>query len=364
MYDKDEIKNQLDIDDIFQLVTEFGGEPEYSDFGFISRTICHNPAHEGSRKLYYYENSGLFQCWTGCGGFDIFELIQKVASIQWHRECDLNEAIRYVAYKFGLDAGFEVDEEVLNEEDWKILEKYNRIQNLEKKDYHVTLKPYDPIILSRFNYNVKLTPWLNEGISQEALNVAKIGFYPGGDQITIPHYDIDGRFIGLRGRSLCKEECELYGKYRPIHLNNQWYSHPLGMNLYNLNLSKNAIKTFKKAIVFEGEKSVLKYKTYFGLNNDISVACCGSNLSSHQVQLLLDCGVEEIVIAFDRQFKVLGDDEFKHLKLNLLKARSKFKNYATISFMFDKTGLLGYKDSPIDDGKDIFLKLFKERIII
>ena len=32
--------------------------------------------------------------------------------------------------------------------------------------------------------------------------------------------------------------------------------------------------------------------------------------------------------------------------------------------MFDKTGLLGYKDSPIDDGKDIFLKLFKERIII
>lgn len=112
------------------------------------------------------------------------------------------------------------------------------------------------------------------------------------------------------------------------------------------------------------EKSVLKYKTYFGLNNDISVACCGSNLSSHQVQLLLDCGVEEIIIAFDRQFKELGDDEFKHLKLNLLKARSKFKNYATISFMFDKTGLLGYKDSPIDDGKDIFLKLFKERIII
>ena len=128
MYDKDEIKNQLDIDDIFQLVTEFGGEPEYSNFGFISRTICHNPAHEGSRKLYYYENSGLFQCWTGCGGFDIFELIQKVASIQWHKECDLNEAIRYVAYKFGLSAGFEVDEEVLNEEDWKILEKYNRIQ--------------------------------------------------------------------------------------------------------------------------------------------------------------------------------------------------------------------------------------------
>ena len=112
------------------------------------------------------------------------------------------------------------------------------------------------------------------------------------------------------------------------------------------------------------EKSVLKYKTYFGLNNDISVACCGSNLSSHQVQLLLDCGAEEIIIAFDRQFKTLGDDEFKHLKMNLLKARNKFKNYAIISFMFDKKELLGYKSSPIDHGADTFLKLFKERIII
>ena len=168
----------------------------------------------------------------------------------------------------------------------------------------------------------------------------------------------------MRGRSLCKDECELYGKYRPIHLNNQWYSHPLGMNLYNLNLSKNAIKIFKKAIVFEGEKSVLKYKTYFGLNNDISVACCGSNLSSHQVQLLLDCGVEEIIIAFDRQFKELGDDEFKHLKINLLKTRTKYKNFVTISFIFDKNMVTQYKNSPIDEGKEKFLQLFKERILI
>lgn len=48
------------------------------------------------------------------------------------------------------------------------------------------------------------------------------------------------------------------------------------------------------------EKSCLKYQTYFGFENDISVACCGSNLSSYQVSLLLDAGAQEIIIAFDR----------------------------------------------------------------
>ena len=78
------------------------------------------------------------------------------------------------------------------------------------------------------------------------------------------------------------------------------YNHPLGMNLYNLNNSKDAIKIIKKAIVFEGEKSTLLYKSYFGLDNDISVACCGSSLSAYQIQLLVEHGAEEIIVAFDR----------------------------------------------------------------
>ena len=45
-----------------------------------------------------------------------------------------------------------------------------------------------------------------------------------------------------------------YGKYRPIKINEVLYSHPLGMNLYNLNNSKKAIKTLEKAIVFEGKR--------------------------------------------------------------------------------------------------------------
>ena len=115
------------------------------------------------------------------------------------------------------------------------------------------MKEYDPIILTRFNYSLKLTPWLNEGISQEVINHSKIGFYPGGDQITIPHYDKDNRLVGLRGRTLCKQEGEIFGKYQPIKINLFWYNHPLGMNLYNLNNSKKNIPIIGKAIIFEGK---------------------------------------------------------------------------------------------------------------
>lgn len=365
VFDKSEIRQALGLENIYDLLIEWGGDPEYTEFGILSSTICHNPPGEGSRKLYFYENTGLFRCYTGCdSAFDIFELCSKVMKIQYDEEFDLNDSVLWVARRFGLSGMIKDDDMGKTLEDWKILSNYSRIQEIELKDNKVVLKDYDDSILNRLNYNIKIIPWLNEGISQEIINKAHIGFYPGADQITIPHYDINGRFIGLRGRTMCKDEAELYGKYRPMKINNQLYNHPLGMNLYGLNWSKNAIRIMKKAIIFESEKSVLKYATDFGWNNNISVACCGSNISSHQIQLLLDCGAQEIIVAFDRQFQEIGDAEFQHLKLNLLKIRTKFKNDVLISFIFDKNMITGYKQSPIDEGKEKFLQLYKERIVI
>jgi len=360
VFDKLEIRNSLNIENIFELLQEWGGDPEYTDFGIVSTTICHNKPGEGSRKLYYYDNTGLFKCYTGCDStFDIFELLIKVVDIQKNKVYDLNDAVRFIAFKFGISATFQ-EEKKDQLEDWKFLDAYDRVQNIELKNNHIELKEYDKTILDRLEYWVRLDPWLNEDISQDVLDWNKIGFYPGGDQITIPHFDIDGRFIGLRGRTLCDEEAKRYGKYRPVIINKQMYNHPLGMNLYNLNNSKEYIKLMRKAIVFESEKSCLKYQSYFF--TDISVACCGSSLSNHQMQLLLDLGIEELIIAFDRQFKELGDDEFKKLTNNLTKLHEKYKNYIKISFIFDKEMKTGYKDSPIDCGKDLFLELFNKRI--
>lgn len=365
-YDKSKIREALRDEDIYDLLVEFGGEPQRSPFGFISRTICHNADPAGaSHKLYYYYNTQLFKCYSGCAEsiFDPFELVIKVAKLQWDKEFDLNTAVRWIAQKFGID-GERVEDDEDELEDWKYFADYDRVQDIELKAPTVVLKEYDEEILDKFNYDVKISPWIKEGISQKVLRLAQIGYYPGGDQITIPHFDKDNRLIGLRGRTLCAEEAELYGKYRPLKVNGQWYNHPLGMNLYGLGWNKEHIKIIKKAIVFESEKSVLQYASYFGWENNICVACCGSSLSAQQVQLLLDLGVEEIIIAFDRQFQKIGDEEFKKLKENLIRLRNKYKNYVNISFIFDSKMITGYKDSPTDQGPTKFLQLFKERIVL
>ena len=41
-----------------------------------------------------------------------------------------------------------------------------------------------------------------------------------------------------------------------------------------------------------------------------------------------------------------------------------YKDYVKMSVIFDEDHLLGYKDSPIDCGKETFLKLFKERKVV
>jgi len=52
------------------------------------------------------------------------------------------------------------------------------------------------------------------------------------------------------------------------------------------------------------------------------------------------------------------------LKANIIKLHNKNKNYVKMSFIFDKNKITNYKDSPIDESKEKFLQLFKERIIL
>ncbi len=364
-YDKKAIREELSIDDYFQLVTEWGGNPEFTPFGFISDTICHNPPGEGSRKLYFYENSDLFKCYTDCDcAFDIFELTMKVAQIQSNRKMDLNDAVRYLAAKFNIVIDLD-DTEDLGLTDWQYLIAYDKINDIPTVNQVPQLKEYDKRILEPLAINPNyLTPWINDHIKPQILAHAQIGYNFSTDQISIPHFDKDGRFIGLRGRTVVKEDAERFGKYRPMIINKQQYNHSLGLNLYNLNNSKDNIKRMGKAIVFESEKSTLQFQSYFGLENDISVACCGSSVSSYQIQLLIEDRVQEIIIAFDRQFQELGDSEFKRLKAKLLGLHKKYKNEVLISFIFDKHLITSYKASPTDEGPEKFMQLFKERIIL
>lgn len=361
---KDKIKEELTIEQVMDLVAELGGEPRLQQGGeyFTAKTICHGG---NSHKLYYYNNTHLFRCYTECSPeiFDIYELVRKVNARQ-NSEWTLPHAINYVASYFGLailESDFENEQNIL--QDWQILNKYNKISSQENKErQRVEMKFYDEKIL-KYLPHPHIEPWEKEGITYEVTEARGICYNPAAHGIVIPHYDINGNLIGIRERTLIKEE-EQYGKYKPSILNGQMYNHPLGFALYNLNFSKDNIKTIQKAIVFEGEKSCMLYASLFGLENDISVAVCGSSLITYQVDLLLSLGVKEIIVAFDKQFQEPGDEEFKRWTQKLTDIHKKYSPKVQISFMFDKWNLLGYKESPIDAGKEKFLELFKRRITL
>lgn len=360
-YDKNTLKENLTIEEVFDLVSELGGEPIMGNGIFTARTICHGG---NSHKLYYYPNTHLFHCYTGCGdaSFDIYDLVLRINKTAGIQNFTLTRAITFVAKYFGHTADtFDFEDNQEASKDWQIINNFKR--NREKNQPQIVeLKTYDNKVL-RYLPRPRIIPWEKEGITFDIMQSRGICYDPINEGIVIPHYDIDGNLIGIRERTLIKEN-EVYGKYRPAIINGKMYNHPLGFSLYNLNNSKKAIKQLQKAIIFEGEKSTLLYASYFGEKLDISVACCGSNLINYQVKLLLSLGVKEIIIALDKQFQEIGDEEWQKWVIKLKTLYNKYNGYVNISYMFDKTGLLNYKSSPIDEGKDKFIELFKKRIII
>lgn len=357
----EKIKNNLTIEEVKDLLFSFGGDPVIKGETIISRTICHG-GH--SHKLYYYNNTHLFKCYTDCGdnGFDIYELVMKINKLE-NINMSLLQSILFVCNFYNLTFSIEnFSQNDNNLEDWKILNKYQQNINKNKEEKIIDFKYYDDKIL-RFLPHPHILPWEKEGISREVMEKYGICYDPSSEAIVIPHRDKDNNLLGIRERTLIKEN-EVYGKYRPAYLNNQMYNHPLGYALYNLNNSKDNIKKIKKAILFEGEKSCLLYASMFGIENDITVAVCGSNITSYQMQLLLDLGVKEVIVAFDRQFKKIGDEEWKVWTDKLKNINTKYSSKVQVSFMFDKWNLLKYKDSPIDEGKETFLTLFKERVVV
>lgn len=367
-YNLEEIKENLSLDDIETILIEFNAEPERRNEIIVARTVCHNSIGEGSHKLYYYSNSKLFHCYTGCSDptYDIFELVCKVMSREQPKPREdsawnLPEAVEWVARRFGYAPNIKEDNsDFTAKQDFTYIKNYDRIKDININTQQIELKEYDAPFL-QFMPQVRFTPWEQEGIKEEVMKYHNIRFDAKNQGIVIPHYDINNRLIGIRERTIV-EENEVYGKYRPAYISGKLYNHPLSFCLYNLNNSKDNIRRMKKAFVFESEKSCMKYASYFGKENDLSVACCGSSLIAYQVWLLINQGAEEIIVAYDHDFTDIKSEEAKKVIKNLKGIHKKYSQYVKISFMWDSANQLGYKASPIDGSRETFIELYKNRI--
>ena len=362
MVDKDKIKEELEIEEVYKIVEDFSGEPMDTNFGLTCLTICHNKIEDlSSRKLYYYDNTKLFKCFTECSDtFDIFELIIKCFKIQKNEIIDLPQAITYLLNRLGKNfSSFSYNKKLLSEEDEVLMNLINSSMK-EYNDEEQELKEYQTSIIDNLPLP-RIIDWEEEGISYDTLKYYNIRFYTPSAQIIIPHYDINNRLVGIRGRLMIKEDADKYGKYMPLIASGVIYSHPLGFNFYGLNFNKKAVEKFKTIIIFEGEKSVLKYGSYFNNEENISVAVCGSSISNNQIKELIKLDINEVVIAFDRQYIEYKDEECIkwHKKINEIVC--KIKDYIKVSVIFDTENKLNYKDSPIDQGRRVFIELYKNR---
>ena len=352
--DAKKLKDELTPKDIIKIATFLGAE-RYEEYEnrLVFPTICHNTREaEKSMKLYYYFNSKIFKCFTECDEcFDIYGLIKKVFELRGIHY-GYYEQIQTVVNILKID---------LSNFDSSLDSYESELDKYKKKKKEIYLPKYSENVLASF---LKYHPieWINEGIDEETMEKYKIFYAPSKNKIIIPHYDIDNNLVGIRGRAMNQYEIEKGNKYMPFEVENILYAHPLHFNLYGLNFTKEAIKKSGVAIIFEAEKSVMMMDTVLREENN-SVACCGSNLNKIQIELLLKhCNPKEIVIAFDKEYEKNYTDQSNKYYLKLKKIVDKYSNYCNFSFIFDFDNLLKYKDSPIDRGYNIFLKLFENRI--
>lgn len=357
-YSAEDVKENITMDDVFLLLEEFKAEPKrYTNF-IISKTVCHNHDGSGSRKLYFYEENMNFYCYTECGSFDVIELVEKVKHV------DFQSAIYFLINFLNLQWKINTKNDFsYSSEDWHMFDRKQELREAVKKQetfQFVELKQYDDSILQHYPQPI-IKDWATQGITKEVCDDMGIRYDPVEGSILIPHYDENCRLVGIRRRTLVKEE-EVWGKYRPWK-NGELYNHPLSFNLYGLNMSRYNIQASGLAVVAESEKSVLAYQSYFGFENNVAVAVCGSTFSKYQFELLRYYGAKEIVIAFDKDFHSAEDTEnYLAFEKKMMKIATKFSASCNLSFIVDlDTNLLGYKDSPLDKGADTFIELFKNR---
>ena len=348
----EELRNRLSSDAIKRIVENLGAKPFYENERYIIfPTICHN-AVGGSNKLYYYKDSHKFKCFTQCEGtFDIFELVRKVFALR-NIEMNVFACIEYC----GLTP-------TQNEQDEyaAIQEEINSLYNLlyVSKPIEINLPILDKTILNRYLFDeVPLKLWQNEGISFDTMKKFGICFDPIENCIIIPNFDIDNNLISLRGRFL-SEDAE--AKYKPIIWSGKVLSHPSSMALYGANITKNAMKKSKTAVIFESEKSVLMMDTYYGDKNN-SVATLGKNISMSQIQILYKLGVDEVILAYDADYR--NYEEMAKKRNEYIRIAKTLRPYFKVAVIMDLDFLLKYKDSPIDRGKEIFEKLLKNKVYI
>ena len=350
MIDITSLKSQLTDDRIIELMDAMGAPLMKADSNnLIFPSICHHGAYAINHrpKLWFSQERQVFHCWS-CGfSGDAISLVQHV------KHLDFNQAVSYICSVLHLQVGqIEQNEQIDN---WAELRRF--LPNAEPEPDK--LLTYDKSILSLFDH---LYPqeWLDYGISADILDKFGIGWYARQACISIPVV-FNGQLVGVRGR-YTREQDIAKGKYRPIcTLDGTVLKFPSSACLYGYDQNKAAIEKSRQVVLFESEKSVLKAPKY-GIDNALSVF--GSNISKQHIQLLLELGVNDVVLCMDSDYHAVGDDEFKFFVVKMKKLAAKLHSYFNVAIVYNNQGYDMYKCNMMDIPYEQAMKLWESRVKI
>ena len=350
-----DLKGKLSLEDIIIILENLGAEPKQStNLNVIQcKTVCHNG---DSHKLYLYKDSLSFHCYTHCGSMDIVQVVSNVL------HCTISQSVKYIMQNANIqDTSFRFGfgQEDTNK-DLNILDSLLGGRDIKTtKDVWQPFNIIDESILNKF-YDYYHESFYKDNISFDALRKFEIKYDILNQRVIIPVRYSDGTLIAIRCRNLDMKLIESGMKYIPITHKGKVLSAPASQYFYGLYHNEENIKRCKTVVLFEAEKSVMQYETMFP-NANISLALSSSNLSNFQVEELKRLGVEEVVIALDKEFELAGTKEEQLYLMKIQKTILKKLNFCRVSLIWDVKGLLNKKDSPTDKGKEIFLELYKNR---
>lgn len=351
MLDIAAIKAQITDDDIIALMDSMGIPLTSANSQYqLYPSACHHSDWEHHKnKLYYYVQSQRWHCYSCSGDWDTIGLIQHL------RKCTFNQAVDYICSTLGINATKVVQDDM--RDPWqRDLRRW-----LPNTDYDepAELTTYDPAILAAFDH-LYPTDWLDYGISKDSMDKFGIGWYGRLACISIPVF-FNNQLVGVRGRYTKQQDLDK-GKYRPITmLDGNILKFSTAAYLYGYTQNKATIAKSHQVILFESEKSVLKAPSY-GIDN--SLAVFGSNISKRHIELLLELGVNDVILAFDSDYRQIGDDDFKFFVTKMKKICAKLRPYFSLSIIYNNQGYDAYKCNMLDLSYDKAVKLYESRVNI
>jgi len=365
--DRDELMELVTTEDVVEILKDLGsGSPrkdKNNDNALLFSTVCHGGK---SHKLYYYIDSKFFKCYTSCGSMSLFDLIMSTKNIIFQEAfaylCKFKNVTNFNKKKKGLQKR-EVENKDLD---------FLKLHLHKKEKQLVKLPSYNKYILNMFDDYLPIS-WHDEGITDEIADIFQIKFYMNQFKCIIPHLDINGNLVGIRARNFLQYQVSSGKKYIPVTIENLTYRYPIAFNFYGICQNQENIRKIKKAILLESEKAVMLYGSYFGQENNISLALCGMSFSLYQRDLLLSLEVEEVAICLDKQYQIESIDdenidknskawkEYENYIKGLIKISEMLMPYCNVSIIVCWDERIGYKDSPIDFGKETFEELYRER---